>query len=134
LITTYFGPWGLNLSGDFHVMSGQPWAPEVSAYYIPAQFRPYRSIGGNSTILLEQRGSHSAPLSAIMNLRVGKVFRIRGTDLELQFDIFNALNGKYYYRTITNPWAVYTDGTSAYGQPSSLFPPRNSRLNITWRF
>jgi hypothetical protein len=133
LITTYFGPWGLNLSGDFHVMSGQPWAPEISSYYIPAQFRPYRSIG-SPTILLEQRGSHSAPLSAIMNLRVGKVFKIRGTDLEFQFDIFNALNGKYYYRTISTPWSVYSDGTSAYGQPSSLFAPRNSRINITWRF
>jgi hypothetical protein len=71
LITTYFGPWGINLSGDFHVMSGQPWAPEISAYNIPAADRPYRSIGSPS-ILLEQRGSHSAPLSAIMNLRSAK--------------------------------------------------------------
>jgi hypothetical protein len=133
LITTYFGPWGINLSGDFHLMSGQPWAPEISPYNIPAESRPFRSIGSPS-ILLEQRGSHGSPLSAIMNLRIGKAFKIRASTLEFQFDIFNAFNGKYYYRVITQPWRVYQDGTSAYGQPSSLFSPRNSRINIAWRF
>ncbi|MGD0625023.1 MAG: TonB-dependent receptor [Thermodesulfobacteriota bacterium] len=133
LVTTYFGPWGINLSGDFRVMSGQPWAPEISASYIPRADRPYRSIGSPS-ILLEQRGSHNSPMSAIMNVRIGKVFKLRGTTLNLAFDIFNALNGEYYYRVNTQPFKKYSDGTSAYGQPSTLFPGRNSRFNIIWSF
>ena len=134
LITTYFGPWGITISGDARVMSGQPWAPEISTGYIPAQDRPYRSIGGTSTIFLEPRGSHGAPMAAMLNLRVGKIFKISGTQLEVQFDTFNALNAKYYYRTVTNPWAKYPNGESAYGKPSSLFPPRSSRVSFVWRF
>jgi hypothetical protein len=133
LVATYFGPWGLNLSGDFRVMSGQPWAPEIASYYIPAADRPYRSLGSPS-ILLEQRGSHNSPMSAIMNVRIGKVFKLRGTTLELELDCFNAINGEYYYRVITTPWSTYSDGSSAYGKPSGIFPGRNSRFNIIWSF
>jgi hypothetical protein len=133
LLATYFGPWGINVTGDLRIMSGIPYAAVISTSYIPAEDRPYRP-SGYPELLLEQRGSRNQPVSWNLNFRLAKAFTIGASKLELRFDMFNALNAQYYYNAYTQPYAKYPDGTSAFGKPTSLFPPRNSKIGVSWTF
>jgi len=133
IMTTYFGPWGINATADLRVMSGFPYHAMISTSDIPKADRPYRGTG-YPEVLLEQRGIRNQPLSWNLNFRIAKAFKIRGSQLEFQFDLFNALNAEYYYHVYQQPYAKYPDGTSAFGKPRSLFPPRNGRVGFTWKF
>jgi hypothetical protein len=133
LLATYFGPWGLNVTGDLRIMSGMPYAATASTSYIPADERPYRPTG-YPTLFLEERGIRNLPVSWNLNFRVAKAFKIGASQLELRFDMFNALNAEYYYRVYTTPYSKYPDGTSSFGKPTSLFPPRNSKIGVSWTF
>jgi hypothetical protein len=133
ILTTYFGPFGINATVDLRMMSGIAWQALVSSSAIPAAQRPYRGTG-YPEILLEQRGIRNQPVSWNLNFRLAKSFKIRNTFLEFRADMFNALNAQYYYNVYTNPSVVYSDGTSAFGKPNSLFPPRNTKIGFTWKF
>jgi len=133
VMTTYFGPWGINLTADLRVMSGLPYHAMISTSDIPSAQRPYRPTG-YAEVLLEKRGVRNQPVSWNLNFRAAKAFNIKGSQLEFQFDVFNALNAEYYYHVYQQPYATYSDGSSAFGKPRSLFPPRNARIGFTWRF
>ena len=130
LLTSYFGPWGLNFSADFRIMSALKWETQVNSRYAQVS-RSY----GRITLFLDPRGSHNSPASYTLNFRVAKLVKIRASQLEFQFDVFNLFNSDYYYRVGTSPIGVYSpSGISNYGQPTSLFPPRTARIGLTWRF
>jgi len=136
LLVSYFGPWGILLSGNFQVLSGLPWQAEASSYDVGI----YRSPKGGEEwqhtfdILLEPRGSRRTPFNWNFDLRLAKVFYIKDTHFELQIDIFNVFNNDYYSSIYTRPNDVYLDGTSAFGMPLRLDPPRHIRFGVTWRF
>ncbi|MCX6570628.1 MAG: TonB-dependent receptor [Candidatus Aminicenantes bacterium] len=130
LLTSYLGPWGLSLSADLRIMSALQWETQVSSRFADVA----RSYGW-VTLFLDPRGSHRPPASYNLNLRVAKIFKIKTSQLELQADMFNLFNSDYYYRVGTTPYGVYSpSGISNYGKPTSLFPPRTSRIGLTWRF
>ena len=130
LLTSYFGPWGLNFNADLRIMSALPWETQVNSRYANVS-RSY----GRITLFLDKRGSHRPSASYTLNLRVAKEFKIKASQLELQFDVFNCFNSDYYYRVGLSPIGVYApSGKSNYGKPTSLFPPRTARLGLTWRF
>ena len=133
VMTTYFGPWGINMTADLQIMSGMPWAAMASSSFIPVDLRPSRPTG-YPELLLEPRGSRDLPVSWNLNFRFAKAFKIGVSKLELRLDVLNALNAEYYYRVSTSPAALYSDGTSAFGKPTSLFPPRNSKISVAWSF
>ncbi len=110
-----------------------PYAAIGSAGFIPADLRPSHP-NGYPELLSEPRGSRDLPVSWNLNFRFAKAFRISGSRLELRLDVINALNAQYYYGVYTQPYATYGDGTSASGKPSSLFPPKNSKISLAWRF
>jgi len=133
IMTTWFAPLGINLTADLRLMSGIAWNARIGTSAIPSAVRPYRGTG-YPEINLEQRGVRGQPVSWNLNFRIGKAFKIKTTQIELQFDLFNALNAQYYYHVNMTPYATYSDGSSAFGKPSSLFPPRNGRIGLTFRF
>ncbi len=133
ILATYFGPLGINMTGDLRIMSGIPFAAQASTGYIPADLRPYRPTG-YPELLLETRGSRNLPVSWNLNFRFAKAFKIGSSHLELRLDVFNVFNAQYYYGVNTNPGAKYSDGTSSFGKPTSLFPPRNAKIGFSWGF
>lgn len=133
ILTTYFGPAGINVTVDIRMMSGLAWQALISSSAIPSALRPYRGTG-YPEIFLEQRGIRNQPVSWNLNFRIAKAFKIGSTQLELRLDLFNALNAEYYYSVYTTPYATYSDGASAFGKPTSLFPPRNAKIGFTWKF
>jgi hypothetical protein len=130
LLTSYLGPWGLSLSADLRIMSALKWETQFNSRFADVA-RSY----GRITLFLDPRGSHQPTASYTLNLRAAKLFKIKGSQLELQLDMFNLFNSDYYYRVGISPFGVYSpSGISNYGKPTSLFPPRTSRVGLTWRF
>jgi outer membrane receptor protein involved in Fe transport len=136
LLVSYFGPWGIHLSGNFQALSGIPWQAEVSSYYLGISRSPRSgTVWPHSfNVLLEPRGSRRTPFNWNFDLRLAKAFNIKGTHLELQIDIFNLFNNDYYSYVYTSPIDVYLDGTPAFGLPTRLNPPRHVRFGVSWRF
>jgi hypothetical protein len=114
-------------------MSGIAWNARISRSAVDSAYRPYRATG-YPEINLEKRGVRGQPVSWNLNFRIAKAFKIKTTQLEFQFDLFNALNAQYYYHVNMTPYAKYSDGSSAFGKPTGLFPPRNGRIGLTFRF
>ena len=142
LLGTYFGPFGINISGNLQALSGVPWAAQTYSSYVsgagvpagPSGTHLYRSTG-SVYIYLEQRGSRRAPFNWNFDVRIAKAFKIKGSHLEFRIDIFNLFNNDYHAYIMPRPNTNYpTTGEPAFGKPWRLEPPRNIYIGFTWRF
>jgi hypothetical protein len=66
-----------------------------------------------------------------LDVRVGKVFRLRDSELAFDVDVFNVLNkgtvlGRQYDVTAT--------GSTGFNQPLEIMNPRLVRLGVRFRF
>lgn len=81
------GPWGINISGYYRFLSGQPYDRWVRSIDL------YDELSTNEEVRAEPRGSYLLPDLSILDLRLEKVFRF-GERLSLRVfcDIFNLFN------------------------------------------
>jgi carboxypeptidase family protein len=94
---TYPLPYGVEISGSFQsypggsqdVDNGEPWL-DVN-YNVTRSILP-SLVQSSVTVPLIQPGTKFLPRMNQMDVRFGKVFRLRGVQLRGQFDIFNATN------------------------------------------
>jgi hypothetical protein len=131
------GSWAYQLPMDFTVSStfqSQP-APQIlatatvtNAQIIPSLGRPLS--GGVRTVNVEliEPGTSYGERMNMMDLRVAKTFRYRGTvTIQPQFDLFNVFNG--------NP-VLFQNNT--YGpewlRPTTILIPRFAKLGVQIKF
>ena len=125
---TYRLPYGVSVSGFLQTKNGL----RGQRTYI---FRQVDPDGGaaiaqnsNTTIRLEKYGSQKLSAQNILNLRASKDFSLGGgRRFEIDFDVFNALNGA------TPTGATFASGPS-FGYVTGVIPARIARLGGRLRF
>ena len=116
LVGSYELPWGVYTSAFFQHLAGDP----LQRTYI------FRSVPQASTVTLrlEPLGASREPNLNVLNLRGSKKFTFGRRRLEIDVDVFNALN--------TNSATSITMASGpTFGAISVIVPPRIARFGLT---
>ncbi|HUE88146.1 MAG TPA: hypothetical protein VMO26_18895, partial [Vicinamibacterales bacterium] len=117
LIGRYTLPFDIGLSGSWKLQSGVQWGRTVSVRF-PGD--------GSQTVRVEPSNANRAPNVSIIDFRVDKSFRVRGTRLTAMLDVFNTAN----YGTVTN----WRRTTVNYQEVTGILDPRVVRLGVKFAF
>jgi hypothetical protein len=148
----YFLPWGFVASGNYTLLSGPYTGPVVERIAAAdPQFGPSTVRLSNGRTIANPLattirfvgptrgdGQLAADALSIINLRVGRDFRIGGRRLELAFDLLNALNGDTFQQfksggnqTYSANYGIAADG-SMQGQSRQF--ARSGQLSVRYAF
>jgi Carboxypeptidase regulatory-like domain len=117
LIGRYTLPFDIGLSGSWKLQSGVQWGRTVSVRF-PGD--------GTRTVRVEPSNANRAPAVSILDFRVDKSFRMRGTRLTAMLDIFNTAN----YGTVTG----FRQTTVNYQEVTGILDPRVVRFGVKFNF
>lgn len=113
----------ITVSGFYQFLSGAPFTRTVNA----ASALGRNLNQGNVPALAGERNADSLDSQHLLDMRVGYDLPLRGANLSLALDIFNALNAN----TVTRINAV---SGPAYGRVIDFIPPRILRVGARVRF
>jgi hypothetical protein len=134
LAGTYILPWhDFIVSGNFHAASGSPVTRQISRAL---------AVGGSQTINLEPPGSHRLGTQTTTDLRLGKLFRFEGRELEATVDIDNLTNESWVWQVRTQTAATtFVDGVTGARQtlpqflaPTAILGPRTVVFRVSYKF
>jgi hypothetical protein len=138
LTGSYLLPYDVLIGGNFRAMSGEPITRTLA---IPGL---NQNPTGNTTVLAEPRGSDTLPALYTVDLRVGKVFRVRGHEFQADMDLYNLTNENTVYSVRTNTGRTsvrYAADPNAelvtfpmYKSPTNVLGPRIVRFNVSYKF
>jgi hypothetical protein len=117
LIGRYTLPFDIGLSGSWKLQSGDQWGRTASVPF---------PVDGRRTVRVEPINSNRSPAVSIIDFRLDKSFRIRGSRLTAMLDIFNAAN----YGVVTD-WRTTTVN---YLEVEEILDPRVVRLGVRFNF
>ena len=117
VIGRYMLPWDIGLSGSWKLQSGVQWGRTVSVRF-PGD--------GTRTVRVEPSNANRAPTVSILDFRVDKSFRMRGTRLTAMLDVFNTAN----YGTVT----AFRQTTVNYQEVTGILDPRVVRFGVKFAF
>jgi hypothetical protein len=117
LIGRYTLPFDIGLSGSWKLQSGVQWGRTVSVRF-PGD--------GTRTVRVEPLSANRAPAVSILDFRVDKSFRMRGTRLTAMLDVFNTAN----YGTVTG----FRQTTVNYREVTGVLDPRVVRFGVKFNF
>jgi hypothetical protein len=117
-------PWGLNVAGNLVAREGfgQP---------------HFATVGSNDPSATEKRlllvdpDETRLPGVVSLDLRAGKTFNFRGSELAFDFDLFNVLNRS---TVLGRQYDVTATGSTGFNQPLEIMNPRLLRLGVRYRF
>jgi hypothetical protein len=117
-------PWGVNLAGNLVARDGfgQPYFATVESS---------DSSAPEKRILLVDPEEARLPGVVSLDMRVGKSFHFRGSELALDFDLFNVLNKS---TVLGRQYDVTATGSTGFNQPLEIMNPRLVRLGVRFRF
>jgi len=119
----YQAPWGINLAGNMVTRQG-----------FAAQYYRDRVVTGNplartTTVLLTKEAADiRLPSVTSLDLRLGKEFRIQRVRMNIDIDLFNALN------SATVLGRQYNQRLSTYNNVLEIMNPRILRLGLRLAF
>ena len=118
------GPWGINFSGYFSVLSGRRYTRRVSSAGLGLSL--YRDVVN----FAEPLGGQGYPTLTNLDLRLEKEFHIRGIRLSVFSDMFNVFNDNAVtvVRTISNRTSY------EFKEPRTIVPPRIFQLGAKIEF
>ena len=126
LVGSYQMPFGVYASAFFQHLAGDP----LQRTYI---FRNNTATGvtipnaATVTLRLEPLGERREPNLNVLNLRGSKKFLFGGKKLQVDLDVFNALN--------TNSATTITQASgTSFGAISTIVPPRIFKIGVTFAF
>jgi hypothetical protein len=132
---TYILPYGVVVAGNLRSQSG----PNITR-----QINQQLGIGGSTSINLEPLGAHRVETLTSGDLRVGKILRFGGREIEGAIDFYNITNANtpFNARSLTTPLSVRQNGDpngalipiQQFLSPSALLAPRIIRFGVTMRF
>jgi hypothetical protein len=131
---SYLLPWDIQIGGNLRAQSGQPFTRVLIVTGL--------NQAANISVNAEPRGSHLLPWLRSADLRVGKIVRFGGQELEADMDVYNVTNSNAVFnvRTGTGLQTVtdFTTGQSVripqFGSPIGVLGPRIIRVNVTYKF
>jgi hypothetical protein len=117
-------PWGVNVAGNLVARDGfgQPY---------------FATTGSNDPsatekrLLLVEPDETRLPGVVSLDLRAGKTFNFRGSELAFDFDVFNVLNRS---TVLGRQYDVTATGSTGFNQPLEIMNPRLLRLGLRYRF
>jgi hypothetical protein len=117
-------PWGVNLAGNLVAREGfgQPFFETVESSDPSATEKRVLLVAPDDTRL---------PGVVSLDLRVGKTFALRGSELAFDFDLFNVLNNS---TVLGRQYDVTATGSTGFNQPLEIMNPRLLRLGLRFRF
>lgn len=134
VIGSYQARWGINLGGNYQVLSGLPRDRRISL----------RLAQGNTTILAEPRGSYRADRLALLSLRADKSVRLNGRRrVSVVAEVHNALNssaGQNSFGLLTQSFASQTAfdagrlTTAYFGRTQEIVAPRILKVAVRFEF
>jgi hypothetical protein len=119
----YQAPWGINLAGN--LVSRQGFAMQYNRNQVETN-DPLQQL--KTVFLLEESGSERLPAVTSLDLRVGKEFAMQRIRLNIDFDVFNALNAS------TVLGREYNLRLNAANQVREIMNPRVLRLGLRVNF
>jgi hypothetical protein len=140
---SYLLPWyGILVGTEFQLQSGLPitrtWTPPTCGG------TPGNCLNQNQSLNVEPRGSVELEPIRVLNLRVGRVFRVGKHMLDASIDGFNIFNSNAVYNVNTNSTTRLVRYGGDPNQPLTTIPnflspnqvlgPRIARFNLTWSF
>jgi hypothetical protein len=132
---SYLAAWDILLAGNIRMQSGQPFTRAVTVTGLP---QAVNGLGVNA----EPQASYILPWLNTVDVRAGKIFRIKGQELEADLDIYNLTNANTIYNVRTGtgltPVTDYTTGQTVriptFNSPIGVLGPRIIRFNFSYRF
>jgi hypothetical protein len=117
-------PYGINLAGNLVARDGfgQP-------YFATAESSDAASP--EKRVLLVDPDESRLPGVVSLDVRVGKTFTIRDTDLAFDLDLFNVLNKA---TVLGRQYDVTATGSTGFNQALEIMNPRLVRLGVRFRF
>lgn len=136
LTGTYVLPYyDIGVAANLNSQSGIP---------ITRQVNTPLTVGGNTTVNVEEPGSYRLEHRTTMDLRAFKVVRFGTRELEASVDFNNLTNNNVAWdaRALSGTINLRQDGNPTgaintlpqFGSPSSVLGPRNIRFNVAFRF
>jgi len=122
---TLKGPWGINLSGYFRYLSGQRYSRQINSLDLGLPL-----YQGDETIYAEEKGSYGLPDLSVLDLRLEKVFRIKGVALSVFADGFNLFNEN----NATEVETLSSNSNRVFGVMTAIENPRTFRIGMKFEF
>lgn len=127
-------PFGINLSGYFRALSGTRDTRLINTQYanvyIKGTTTAFRPSQGDMSVYAEKRGSTGLPDLWLLDLRLEKIFRIKGVFFSVFADCFNVFNEMIitgYNMTSNNP-------NTPFLRQTGINDPRIFRLGARFGF
>jgi hypothetical protein len=136
LTGTYIMPfYDIGLAGNFSSSSG---------VLVTRQVATTLSIGGTTNVNVEEPGLHRLPTRTVMDLRLFKniMFGSRSLDLAIDFNNIANVSTVWSARSLSGTIGLRQNGDPngtlntlpQFLSPAEVYPPRNVRFNIAYRF
>jgi hypothetical protein len=136
LTGSYVMPWyDIGVAGNFNSQSGIAVTRQVSTAL---------SIGGTTNVNVEPAGSHRLDTRTAMDLRFfkGFAFGTRSLDVAVDFNNLTNANTVWNVRTLSGTINLRQNGDPngtintlpQFMSPAEVYPPRNIRFNVAFRF
>jgi hypothetical protein len=136
LTGTYMLPWyGVGLAGNFNTQSGIAVTRQVNATL---------TVGGTTSVNVEPSGANRLDTRTAMDLRLFKNFAIGSRSLEtsVYFNNITNANTTWNVRTLSGTINLRQNGdpngaintVPQFMSPAEVYPPRNIRFNVAFRF
>ena len=133
---TYILPfWDIGFAGNLNRQSGA---------LITRQINTAQTVGGNTSVNVEPLGSFRLPTRTAADLRLFKTANFGTRALEMSVDVHNVTNTNTFWdaRTLSGIINLRQDGNPTgalntvpqFGSPAQVYPPRNVRFNVAFRF
>jgi hypothetical protein len=102
------------------------------------------SIGGTTNVNVEQPGSHRLPTRTVMDLRIFRNFTFGSRSVDFAVDFNNIANANTVWsaRSLSGTIGLRQNGDPngalntlpQFLSPAEVYPPRNIRFNVAFRF
>ena len=136
LTGTYILPFfDIGLAGNLNTQSG---------IAVTRQVNTRLTVGGTTNVNVEPAASHRLPTRTAMDLRLFKTARFGNRELEGAVDFNNIFNVNTVWdvRTLSGTIGLRQNGDPSgalntvpqFLSPAQIYPPRNIRLNVAFRF
>jgi hypothetical protein len=136
LTGTYILPWyEVGLAANFNSQSG---------IAVTRQVTTTLSVGGTTNVNVEPPGSHRLDARTAVDLRLFKSFAFGNRSLETSVDFNNLANANTVWnvRTLSGTINLRQNGdpdgaintVPQFLSPAEVYPPRNVRINVAFRF
>ncbi len=136
LTGSYVLPWyDIGLAANFNSQSGIAVTRQVSTSL---------SVGGTTTVNVEELGTNRLDARTAIDLRFFKAFMFGNRSLDVALDFNNLANANTVWnvRTLSGTIGLRQDGdpdgalntVPQFMSPAEVYPPRNIRFNVAFRF